>query len=104
MAALFLDRIDEDMQPEKYNDLSWQERKDIRNRYVGFQDGRCHYCKGPLASLPPAEVKEKKIRWAAFPPHFLKHPVHLHHSHETGLTIGAVHALCNAVLWQYHGE
>jgi hypothetical protein len=28
----------------------------------------------------------------------------LHHCHQTGLTIGAVHAKCNAVLWQYHGE
>ena len=39
-----------------------------------------------------------------FPPNFFKWPVHLHHSHDTGMTIGAVHARCNAVLWQYHGE
>lgn len=32
------------------------------------------------------------------------YPVHLHHDHKTGLTIGAVHAKCNAVLWQYYGE
>jgi hypothetical protein len=39
-----------------------------------------------------------------FPELFLKYPVHLHHSHVTGLTIGAVHAYCNAVLWVYHDE
>jgi hypothetical protein len=39
-----------------------------------------------------------------FPKNFLKWPVHLHHSHDTGMTIGAVHSYCNAVLWQYHNE
>jgi hypothetical protein len=34
----------------------------------------------------------------------LLHPVHLQHSHVTGLTEGAVHAFCNAVLWQYEGR
>jgi len=47
---------------------------------------------------------EKRIDWDLFPPGFLKNPVHLHHNHDTGMTIGAVHAYCNAVLWQYYGE
>jgi hypothetical protein len=44
----------------------------------------------------------KKI--SQFIKQILEDSVHLHHSHETGMTIGAVHARCNAVLWQYHGE
>jgi len=39
-----------------------------------------------------------------FPPKFLNWPVHLHHDHKTGMTVGAVHSHCNAVLWQYHNE
>jgi hypothetical protein len=34
----------------------------------------------------------------------LKSPIHLQHDHDTGLTEGAVHAYCNAVLWQYEGR
>jgi len=30
--------------------------------------------------------------------------MHLHHNHETDMTEGAVHAYCNAVLWQYEGK
>ena len=47
---------------------------------------------------------EKWIDEELVPENFFKYPVHLHHSHYTGMTIGAVHANCNAVLWQYHGE
>lgn len=38
-----------------------------------------------------------------FPKGFFDHPVHLHHNHDTGLTIGAIHCYCNAISWQYHG-
>ena len=39
-----------------------------------------------------------------FPAFFLSHPIHLQHNHETNMTEGAVHARCNAVLWQYEGR
>ena len=42
--------------------------------------------------------------WDLFPPNFLKYKVHLQHNHSTGMTEGAVHALCNAVMWQYEGR
>ena len=90
--------------PVNYGAIDQATRRAVREAYVQHQGGNCHYCNGPLASPPPADVKARKIQWTAFPPQFLKYPVHLHYSHETGLTIGAVHALCNAVLWQYHGE
>jgi hypothetical protein len=39
-----------------------------------------------------------------FPKGFLNAPVHLHHSHVTNMTLGAVHGYCNGYLWQYLGE
>lgn len=90
--------------PQDYTKLDQQQRRMVRDEYRIRQDGKCHYCKCLLSDQPRSDVMAKKIRWSAFPPQFLKYQVHLHHSHETGLTIGAVHALCNAVLWQYHGE
>jgi hypothetical protein len=53
---------------------------------------------------PNIDVLTMPINEKIFPPNFFKYPVHLHHDHNTGMTIGAVHAYCNAVLFQYHGE
>jgi hypothetical protein len=49
-------------------------------------------------------VTSKPINWKLFPENFLMYPVHLQHDHNTNLTEGAVHAYCNAVLWQYEGR
>ena len=68
------------------------------------QKGLCYHCKRNLLLSPPKEIMDKAINWSLFPPNFTKWPHHLHHSHETGMTLGTVHAYCNAVLWQYHGE
>lgn len=87
-----------------YEAMNWKERKAVRLEYVKTQDGKCYYCKSDINAEPPADIRSKKINWSLFPPNFLKNPIHLHHSHKTGLTLGAVHARCNAVLWQYHGE
>lgn len=54
---------------------------------------------GDLERMFAARLQRK-----IFPKGFFDRPVHLHHSHDTGLTIGAVHAVCNAVLWIYHRE
>lgn len=88
--------------PVLYHSLAPSERKRVREQYVYEQDGNCMYCKSTLFSEPPTEVTVKPINWKLFPPHFLRHPVHLQHCHSSGLTEGAVHAYCNAVLWQYH--
>ena len=90
--------------PAVYSELEWWERRDVRNEYVRLQDGKCHHCGESLNGDPAKHIQRKRIDWLLFPPNFTKYPVHLHHSHDDGLTIGAVHALCNAVLWQYHGE
>ncbi len=84
-----------------YDKLTRSERRAVRNQYVENQSGDCYHCHTPLKIRPK---QDKKINWDLFPKNFLKWPVHLHHSHDTGMTLGAVHAYCNAVLWQYHGE
>lgn len=84
--------------------MTQPERAQLRGRYVEVQGGKCHHCGGSLSEKPPAEIADKPIDWRRFPPNFTRYPVHLHHNHRTGMTIGAVHSLCNAVLWQYHGE
>lgn len=91
-------------EPVLYNKLTPSEKRAVREKYVMLQEGNCFWCKESLAGSPPKSVLSKKIDWRKFPPNFLKHPVHLQHCHKSGLTEGAVHAYCNAVMWQYHGR
>ena len=90
--------------PVNYNELQWWERRDVRNEYIRLQKGKCHACGRPLDGPPRQDIAETPINLDLFPPNMLKHPVHLHHDHNTGETIGAVHAHCNCYLWQYQGE
>lgn len=90
--------------PVDYNSLTPFERRDVRNQYVEEQNGKCWFCKAQLISDPSDAVVNKKINRKLFPKNFFKWPIHLHHNHDTGMTIGAVHAKCNAVLWQYYNE
>jgi hypothetical protein len=90
--------------PIDYNKLTQLQRKRVRDEYVKLQRGKCYHCDEYLHKSPTKEINELDINLALFPPNFLKYPIHLHHDHVTGLTIGAVHSRCNAVLWQYHGE
>ena len=87
--------------PINYDLAHHAERKLVRGEYVRLQRGLCYHCNSPLSEEP---TKDKTVDEGLFPSNFFKWPVHLHHSHETGMTIGAVHNYCNAVLWQYHGE
>lgn len=89
--------------PMNYTLLSQREKKQVREWYIKDQDGKCYYCKEPLSQ--EASIENRAIvSPALFPKGFFAHPVHLHHNHVTGMTIGAVHCHCNAVLWQYHKE
>lgn len=90
--------------PVNYNNIHWTERKKVREEYVRLQKGLCSHCGMPLSGKPLRDIRELPVDKGLFPPNFFKWPVHLHHNHDTGMTIGAVHARCNAVLWQYHGE
>jgi len=84
--------------PINYDKAHWTERKVAREEYVRQQDGKCWYCGGSLNEKPPKYILKKRINRKLFPPKFFKWPVHLHHNRDTGMTVGAVHNHCNAVL------
>lgn len=90
--------------PTKYDKLSPMEKADIRNRYIEMQGGMCWHCKRSLNKGPALHIRRMSLEGVIFPKTFFHSRVHLHHDHVTGLTIGAVHAKCNAVLWIYYGE
>lgn len=87
--------------PIMYDSASQRERKQAREEYIKKQSGRCYHCELPLLVEPP---KRNPIDETQFPNGFFDHPIHLHHDHKTGLTLGAVHAYCNAELAIYYGE
>ncbi len=90
--------------PIDYTKLHWSERKAVREQYIMEQDNLCYYCGKSLIEKPPKSITDKPINWELFPPNFLKYPIHLQHCHKTGMTEGAVHNYCNAVMWQYEGR
>lgn len=90
--------------PVNYNELDYTARKKVREEYVRLQKWLCYYCGNHLTGPSSDEVIGKTINKRLFPDGFFNWPVHLHHDHKTGMTIGATHCHCNAVLWQYHGE
>lgn len=90
--------------PVDYTKLNWIERKEVRLQYIREQWNKCYYCKCSLSRDAPEHIRTKSINWNLFPKDFLKHPIHLQHNHTTGMTEGAVHSICNAVMWQYEGR
>ena len=87
--------------PIDYTKLTPSQRREVRLKYIDLQEGKCYWCKEPLNKAPK---QDKKINWSLFPSGFRNHPIHLQHCHDTGMTEGAVHMYCNAVMWQYHGK
>ena len=90
--------------PIQYNKLKPEEKRLAREEYIKLQNGKCYFCKGDITKEAPRKITKKVIDWRLFPKNFLQYPVHLQHNHDTGLTEGAVHNYCNAVMWQYHGR
>jgi len=90
--------------PVNYDELVPHQKRAVRMQYIREQNNKCCFCGGRLDHLPKEQVRDAEINWKLFPENFKEHPVHLHHNHDTGLTIGAVHMKCNAYLWQYKGE
>ena len=90
--------------PVIYDNLTSITRKKVREAYIKKQEDKCCFCGKLLSGKPAKKVRKKNINKNLFPHNFFNYPIHLHHSHKTGLTIGAVHCECNAVLWQYYGE
>lgn len=90
--------------PVNYRSLGVKEKMMVRERYIELQKGMCMWCGLPLSGNPSKKVMSGRINWSLFPKNFMKYPVHLQHCHKTGMTEGAVHARCNAYMWQYHGR
>lgn len=90
--------------PQLYSKLTYVQKRMVREQYMELQHNLCYWCRGHLWEPPPERILNTPINLALFPPNFLKHPVHLQHNHTTDETEGAVHARCNAVMWQYHGR
>ena len=84
--------------PLNYDNLHYTERKLVRLQYIEEQGGKCYYCGIDLNLPPPSNITDKPINWRLFPSNFLQNPIHLQHCHKTGMTEGAVHAYCNAVM------
>lgn len=90
--------------PIDYTTLTMSERREVRLQYIKEQNNKCMWCNNKLDDEPPKEILAHPINWSLFPPNFLKYPIHLQHCHKTGMTEGAVHAYCNAYMWQYEGR
>lgn len=87
--------------PVNYNNISSRKRKLVREEYIRRQNNLCWFCGESLDKEPTNIISTYKVNRALFPPNFFGWPVHLHHDHKTGITKGAVHCYCNAVLWQF---
>ncbi|TXH50325.1 MAG: hypothetical protein E6Q97_20650 [Desulfurellales bacterium] len=90
--------------PQRYSLLSPPQRRQLRGDYAAAQRGICLYCNVPLTTQPPRRIVDYPVDWSLFPAVFLNHPVHLQHCHKTDMTEGAVHAVCNAVMWVLEGR
>ena len=90
--------------PVDYTKLHWTERKTVREQYIKLQNNKCFYCKGNLDDPPPDKILEIDVPRYLFPQGFFDYPVHLQHDHTTGMTEGAVHSYCNAVMWVWDGK
>ena len=88
--------------PVDYTKLNRAERRAVREQYIEEQENLCYFCGFSLAHEAPRHIVSKPIDWDLFPKNFLTAPIHLQHNHTTGMTEGAVHNYCNAVMWQYN--
>lgn len=88
--------------PIKYDECDFKTRREARLLYIEQQNGLCWYCKQPLDGKPINKVDKANINMVLFPSKFFEYPIHLHHSRNNGMSLGAVHAKCNAYLWQYN--
>ena len=90
--------------PVNYTKLTQQERREVRLQYIKDQNNLCYYCNKSLDKPAPKKITSKSINWKLFPKGFLNYPIHLQHNHKTGMTEGAVHNYCNAIMWQYENR
>jgi hypothetical protein len=90
--------------PQYYPELSPNIKRKIREQYMEEQSNNCYWCHFSLNEIPPKHITDKPLNIKLFPPGMLDSPIHLQHSHKTGMTEGTVHAYCNCVMWQYENR
>lgn len=90
--------------PVNYQNCSTKQRKLVREEYCKIQNNLCYFCGNPLSDGPTKKVMDLYIDESLFPNGFFRNPIHLHHDHNTGMTLGSVHCVCNAILWQYYNQ
>ncbi len=100
----FFSRLPPIKLPANYEKLEQWERRHVRQAYEAKQHNLCYHCQCALSGEPSFDVVEIEVSPDLFPSGFFDNPIHLHHNHDTGMTIGAVHAHCNAVMWEHYGE
>jgi hypothetical protein len=98
------ERLEKVKLPVDYTKLTLQQKREVRLEYIELQKGKCYWCGSDLNKEVPKRITKLYINWALFPKNFLQYPIHLQHCHKTGMTEGAVHAYCNAVMWQYENR
>lgn len=98
------DDVPEFKLPINYDEADRGLRRAAKERYIQIQDNKCSFCGCLLNDQPRQDILNTELDESLFPENFLKFPVHLHHDHNTKMTLGAVHARCNAILWQHHGK
>ena len=90
--------------PINYETASPQLRRKAREEYIMEQKGACYLCGELLSDDPARHILDMEIDEELFPDGFFDNPIHLHHDHVTGTSIGTVHCRCNAYMWQYEGS
>jgi len=105
MAKIFVRKFKKLRLPINYVKASRARRAQARLQYIVEQEGLCYFCEADIEEKPPKSIQDKyPLTKSDYPKHFFTHPIHLHHCHDTDMTIGSTHAYCNAVLWEYYGE
>ena len=104
MAKLIIKTFTKLKLPINYVRSSRAKRAQARLQYIEEQDNLCYFCKEDIHIDPPSKILEMPLSRKGYPKGFFDRPIHLHHCHMTDKTIGATHAYCNAVLFEYYGE
>lgn len=83
--------------PTKYSSLSGERLAVVKEAYICLQRERCWLCGGNLYELPNHVVDNPNLIGLCSSQLAEQHPLHLHHNHDTGLTLGVAHAECNII-------
>jgi len=83
--------------PIKYSSLSGERLSAVKEAYTCLQRERCWLCGNNLWDLPKYIVENPKLMGLCGNQLAEHSPLHLHHDHDTGLTLGVTHAECNII-------